>query len=56
MSTQQTYALAALFGPGKPDMISYTPHARLLGMSVVETGPGLAVVKLPYRVEPLCGR
>jgi uncharacterized protein (TIGR00369 family) len=32
-------------------MTSYTPHARHLGMRVVETGPGFAVVMLPYRTE-----
>jgi uncharacterized protein (TIGR00369 family) len=45
------YALAALFGPGRDDMTSYTPHARYLGMRVVETGPGFAVIMLPYRSE-----
>jgi uncharacterized protein (TIGR00369 family) len=32
-------------------MTSYTPHARHLGMRVVETGPGFAVVMLPYRED-----
>ncbi len=32
-------------------MASYTPHARHLGMKVVETGPGFAVMMLPYRPE-----
>ena len=32
-------------------MASYTPHARYLGMKVVETGPGFAVLMLPYRAE-----
>jgi len=32
-------------------MASHTPHARYLGIKVVETGPGLAVVMLPYRPE-----
>ncbi len=45
------YALAGVFGPGREDMTSYTPHARHLGMKVVETGPGFAVVMLPYRAE-----
>jgi len=45
------YALGALFGPGREDMTSYTPHARYLGMKVVETGPGFAVIMLPYRAE-----
>jgi uncharacterized protein (TIGR00369 family) len=51
MTTQKEYALGAFFGPGRGDMTSYTPHAQHLGMQVVETGPGLAVIKLPYRPE-----
>jgi uncharacterized protein (TIGR00369 family) len=54
MSTPQQYALASIFGPGREDMTSYTPHARHLGMRVVETGPGYAVNMLPYR-EDLIG-
>lgn len=45
------YALGSLFGPGREDMTSYTPHAQYLGMKVVETGPGLAVLTVPYREE-----
>lgn len=51
MSTNPQYALALLFGPGREDMTSYTPHAKYLGMKVVETGPGFAVIMLPYRPE-----
>jgi uncharacterized protein (TIGR00369 family) len=51
MSASQQYALGSLFGPGREDMTSYTPHAHHLGMKVVETGPGFAVIKLPYRLE-----
>jgi len=51
MSSTPQYALGSLFGPGRDDMTSYTPHARHLGMKVVETGPGLAVIMLPYRAE-----
>ena len=51
MPTNQTYALASLFGPGREDMTSHTPHARYLGMKVVESGPGMAVLLLPYRAE-----
>ena len=43
--------MASLFGPGREDMTSYTPYARYLGMRVVETGPGFAVLALPYRPE-----
>ena len=51
MSTTPQYALASLFGPGREDMANYTPHARRLGMKVVETGPGFTVMMLPYRPE-----
>ena len=51
MSTTQQYALGALFGPGREDMTNHTPHAQYLGMKVVETGPGFAVILLPYRPE-----
>jgi len=51
MATNQQYALGALFGPGNVDMTSHTPHARYMGMRVVETGPGFAVMTLPYRPE-----
>jgi uncharacterized protein (TIGR00369 family) len=47
----QEYALASLFGPGQEGMTSHTPHALHLGIAVVETGPGVAVLKLPYRPE-----
>jgi uncharacterized protein (TIGR00369 family) len=46
-----TYALGSLFGPGNEHMTSHTPHAHHLGMLVVETGPGFAIIKLPYREE-----
>lgn len=49
MRSNQQYALASFFGPGREDMTSYTPHARHLGMKVVETGPGFAIVRLPYQ-------
>lgn len=51
MSTNRQYALGAIFGPGQEEMTAHTPHAQHLGMKVVETGPGFAVIKLPYRPE-----
>jgi uncharacterized protein (TIGR00369 family) len=45
------YALQGLFGPGLPQMVDHVPHARHLGIRVVETGPGLALCVLPYRQE-----
>src|SRR5205807_2271072 len=50
-SSNRQYALGAFFGPGHDDMASYTPHARHMGMKVAETGPGFAVIMLPYREE-----
>ncbi len=51
MGTERRYALGFLFGPGTEEMTRHTPHAWFLGMRVVETGPGFAVMKLPYRAE-----
>jgi uncharacterized protein (TIGR00369 family) len=45
------YALGDLFGPGRSEMIGHVPHARVLGIRVVETGPGFAVCALPHRDE-----
>ena len=51
MAAPPPYALESLFGPGREDMTSHTPHAQHLGMRVVESGPGFAVMALPYRDE-----
>ena len=51
MEPPKQYALGSLFGPGRPDMVGHVPHARILGIRVIETGPGLAVCALPYRDE-----
>ena len=52
MTTEtKRYALAALFGPGLPEMVGHVPHAHVLGIRVVETGPGFAICMLPYREE-----
>jgi uncharacterized protein (TIGR00369 family) len=45
------YALRSFFGPGREEMTNYTPHARYLGIKVVEMGPGLAVMMVSYRPE-----
>ena len=45
------YALEAIFGPGREEMTSYTPHAHYLGLLVVETGPGFGIIKLSQREE-----
>ncbi len=49
--SEPKYALAPLFGPGRDEMVSHTPHAHYLGIKVVETGPRFSVVRLPYRPE-----
>jgi len=51
MSDGKHYALEAFFGAALGDTASYTPHARHLGMRVVEMGPGFGVCVLPYRDE-----
>ena len=51
MSTPRRYALESLFGAGRQDMVSHTPHARYLGLNVVETGPAFGVCRLPFREE-----
>ncbi|MBI3785237.1 MAG: PaaI family thioesterase [Deltaproteobacteria bacterium] len=51
MATQKRYALDSLFGPADENIVSHTPHAQYLGIKAVETGPGFAVMKLPYRHE-----
>ena len=51
MTKERKYALGALFGPARYDMTQYTPHARRLRMRVVETGPGAAILTLPYHPE-----
>ncbi len=52
MSDDRRYALSAVFGPALPEMVSnYTPHARRLRIQVVETGPGFAVLTLPFHEE-----
>lgn len=51
MSETQPYALASIFGAGIENMLHHTPHAKRLGMQVVETGPRYSIVTLPYAAE-----
>lgn len=51
MGAERRYALGAFFGPGRTNLVLHTPHAKRLRMRVVETGPGTAVVTLPYHEE-----
>ena len=46
-----TYALQAFFGKDRDEMVTSIPHAAALGMRVRETGPGLAILSLPYRED-----
>jgi uncharacterized protein (TIGR00369 family) len=48
---ERRFALAGIFGPGDDSMVGYVPHARHLGIKVIETAPGVAVCMLPYRDE-----
>lgn len=45
------FALAAVFGAGRRDLVDHIPHCRRLGMEVVAAGPYEATVRLPYRDE-----
>ena len=47
----ERYALAELFGSARRELIEHIPHCRRLGMEVVEVGPQMATVRLPYREE-----
>jgi len=51
MTAPRRYALESLFGPGLPEMVGHVPHAQVLGIRIVETGPGFALCTLPYRDE-----
>jgi len=51
MSEPRNYVLAPLFGKAAVDWIAHTPHAKHLGMRVVETAPRMAILMLPYRPE-----
>ena len=48
---EERYALAALFGAGRSELIDHIPHCQRLGMTVARTGPREAAVRLPYRDE-----
>jgi uncharacterized protein (TIGR00369 family) len=49
--SEERYALAALFGSGRRELVEHIPHCRRLGMEVVQVGPREATVRLPYRAE-----
>lgn len=45
------YALAALFGAARDELVQHTPHCKAIGLKAIEMGPGHAVVALPHRPE-----
>lgn len=51
MDDTSKLALASIFGAGIENMLHHTPHAKRLGMQVVETGPRFAVVTLPFSAD-----
>jgi uncharacterized protein (TIGR00369 family) len=51
MSTEKRYAMESIFGPGRNELMSHTPHAHYLGLRVVSTAPCEATLMLPYRKE-----
>jgi uncharacterized protein (TIGR00369 family) len=48
---KKSYALGSFFGAERHELLSQIPHAVWLGMQVIEAGPNLAILKLPYRDE-----
>ncbi len=50
-SPDETYALAPLFGEGRPEFVAHVPHCGVLGMRCVRTGPCEAEMTIPYREE-----
>jgi uncharacterized protein (TIGR00369 family) len=47
----ERYALAALFGTGRRELIEHIPHCQRLGMEVLAVNARTARVRLPYRDE-----
>lgn len=47
----EKFALSALFGAGRGELVEHIPHCRRIGMEVVEVGPRAATVRLPYSQE-----
>jgi uncharacterized protein (TIGR00369 family) len=54
MDPSRRYALGSMFGTTRVDLGNFTPFAGRLRMFVVETGPGLATLTLPWH-EDLVG-
>ena len=51
MGTDQRYAMAAFFGPGRAELTEHIPHCKFLGIQVEHAGPGEVTVRLPFRDE-----
>src|SRR5262245_55770205 len=50
----RTYAMQALFGPGRDEFVMHIPQCVRLGIKVVDISPCKAVVRLPWS-EDLVG-
>jgi len=53
-SDYSKYALGSLFGKKSDELVTYVPYAIRLGIRVVEMGPGVVTLRLPYH-EDLVG-
>jgi uncharacterized protein (TIGR00369 family) len=51
MAEPRTYAMEALFGSGRDEVVAHVPHCVLLGVKVVEMAPCRATVRLPWKPE-----
>lgn len=46
-----TYALAEMFGAGRQELVDHIPHSARLGIRVVDVGPRVARLRLPFQPE-----
>ena len=45
------YALADLFGDDRQELVDHIPHSGRLGIRVIDVGPCVARLRLPFRPE-----
>jgi len=45
----QEFALSALFGKGRQELLSHVPHCAFLGLEVIEAEARAATLRIPYR-------
>lgn len=50
----RVFAMQAMFGSDRDEMVAHVPHAARLGIKVIEIGPCFATLKLPWS-EDLVG-